>query len=185
MPAGETCNPAHRPGKIPLRSVRGTRTERKQPVSSETHIDRKKPRNESQRHNLIKSKEMASIFSHIIAGEIPSYKVAEDENYYAFLDINPLTKGHTLVVPKQEVDYIFDLDDRTLAGMMVFAKQVAARIKREIACARVAVVVLGMEVPHAHIHLIPIQSENDVDFHREKLRLTPEEFREIAEKLAR
>lgn len=154
-------------------------------VSSETHIDRKKPRNESQRHNLIKSKEMASIFSRIIAGEIPSYKVAEDENYYAFLDINPLTKGHTLVVPKQEVDYIFDLDDRTLAGMMVFAKQVAARIKREIACARVAVVVLGMEVPHAHIHLIPIQSENDVDFHREKLRLTPEEFREIAEKLAR
>ena len=90
------------------------------------------------------------------------------------------------MVPKQEVDYIFDLDDRTLAGMMVFAKQVAARIKREIACARVAgVVVLGMEVPHAHIHLIPIQSENDVDFHREKLRLTPEEFREIAEKLAR
>ena len=128
---------------------------------------------------------MASIFSRIIAGEIPSYKVAEDENYYAFLDINPLTKGHTLVVPKQEVDYIFDLDDRTLAGMMVFAKQVAARIKREIACARVAVVVLGMEVPHAHIHLIPILSENDVDFHREKLRLTPEEFREIAEKLAR
>jgi bis(5'-nucleosyl)-tetraphosphatase (symmetrical) len=185
MPAGKTCNPAHRPGKIPLRSVRGTRTERKRPVSSETHIDRKKPRNESQRHNLIKSKEMASIFSRIIAGEIPSYKVAEDENYYAFLDINPLTKGHTLVVPKQEVNYIFDLDDRTLAGMMVFAKQVAARIKREIACARVAVVVLGMEVPHAHIHLIPIQSENDVDFHREKLRLTPEEFREIAEKLAR
>lgn len=173
------------PRKDPLRSVRGTRTKRKRPVSSETHIDRKKPRNESQRHNLIKSKEMASIFSRIIAGEIPSYKVAEDENYYAFLDINPLTKGHTLVVPKQEVDYIFDLDDRTLAGMMVFAKQVAARIKREIACARVAVVVLGMEVPHAHIHLIPIQSENDVDFHREKLRLTPEEFREIAEKLAR
>ena len=92
---------------------------------------------------------MATIFSRIIAGEIPSYKVAENEDYYAFLDINPLTKGHTLVVPKKEVDYIFDLDDRTLAGMMLFAKEVAAKIKREIACARVAVVVLGLEVPHA------------------------------------
>ena len=112
---------------------------------------------------------MSSIFTRIIAGEIPSYKVAEDENYYAFLDINPLTKGHTLVVPKMEVDYIFDLDDKTLAGMMLFAKKVAAKIKQEIA--------------HAHIHLIPIQSENDVDFHREKLKLTPEEFREIAAKL--
>ena len=128
---------------------------------------------------------MATIFSRVIAGEIPSYKVAEDDKYYAFLDINPLTKGHTLVVAKQEVDYLFDLDDETLAGMMVFAKKVAARIKREIACARVAVVVLGMEVPHAHIHLIPIQSENDVDFHREKLHLSPEEYREIADKLAR
>lgn len=128
---------------------------------------------------------MATIFSRIIAGEIPSYKVAEDENYYAFLDINPLTKGHTLVVPKQEVDYIFDLEDQTLAGMMVFAKKVAAKIQREIACAKVAVVVLGLEVPHAHIHLIPIQSENDVDFHREKLKLTPEEFCEIADKLSK
>ncbi len=128
---------------------------------------------------------MATIFSRIIAGEIPSYKVAEDENYYAFLDINPLTKGHTLVVPKQETDYIFDLDDQTLAGMMVFAKQVASKIKQEITCARVAVVVLGMEVPHAHIHLIPIQSEKDVDFHREKLQLTQEEFQEIANKLSK
>ena len=128
---------------------------------------------------------MATIFSRIIAGEILSYKVAENEDYYAFLDINPLTKGHTLVVPKKEVDYIFDLDDRTLAGMMLFAKEVAAKIKREIACARVAVVVLGLEVPHAHIHLIPIQSENDVDFHREKLKLTPEEFCEIADKLSK
>ena len=126
---------------------------------------------------------MSSIFTRIIAGEIPSYKVAEDENYYAFLDINPLTKGHTLVVPKMEVDYIFDLDDKTLAGMMLFATRVAAKIRQEIACKRVAVVVLGLEVPHAHIHLIPIQSENDVDFHREKLKLTPEEFREIAAKL--
>lgn len=127
---------------------------------------------------------MATIFSRIIAGEIPSYKIAEDERYYAFLDINPLTKGHTLVIPKQEIDYLFDLDDDTLAGMMVFAKRVAAKIKQEIACARVAVVVLGMEVPHAHIHLIPIQSEEEVDFHRGKLRLTPEEFRKIAAKLA-
>lgn len=132
---------------------------------------------------ILNNEDMASIFSRIIAGEIPSYKVAEDENYYAFLDINPLTKGHTLVVPKMEVDYIFDLDDKTLAGMMLFAKRVAAKIKQEIACKRVAVVVLGLEVPHAHIHLIPIQSENDVDFHREKLKLTPEEFREIAAKL--
>lgn len=127
---------------------------------------------------------MATIFSRIVAGEIPSYKVAEDENYFAFLDINPLTEGHTLVIPKQEVDYIFDLDDTTLSGMMLFAKRVATKIKREIACKRVAVVVLGMEVPHAHIHLIPIQSENDVDFHREKLRLTPEEFQKIAAKLS-
>ncbi len=127
---------------------------------------------------------MASIFSRIIAGKIPSYKVAEDENYYAFLDINPLTKGHTLVVPKKEVDYLFDLDDKTLAGMMVFAKKVAIKIKQKIACARVAVVVLGMEVPHAHIHLIPIQNENEVDFHRPKLQLTPDEFKKIAAKIA-
>ena len=128
---------------------------------------------------------MASIFSRIIAGEIPSYKVAEDDDYYAFLDINPLTKGHTLVVPKQEVDYIFDLDERTLAGLMLFAKQVAARIQREIACKRVAIVVLGLEVAHAHIHLIPIQSEKDVDFQREKLHFSPKEFQEIADRLSK
>ncbi len=128
---------------------------------------------------------MATIFSRIIAGEIPSYKVAENDRYYAFLDINPLTEGHTLVIPKQETDYIFDLDDDTLSGMILFAKEVAARIRREIACKRVAMVVLGMEVPHAHIHLIPINSENDVDFHREKLHLSPEEFRQIAQKLSR
>lgn len=126
---------------------------------------------------------MATIFSRIIAGEIPSYKVAEDDRYYAFLDINPLTKGHTLVVPKQEVDYLFDLDDQTLGDMILFAKRVAAQIKQNIDCARVAVVVLGLEVPHAHIHLIPIKSEKDVDFHREKLQLTPEEFTEIAAKI--
>lgn len=126
---------------------------------------------------------MATIFSRIIAGEIPSYKVAEDDRYYAFLDINPLTKGHTLVVPKQETDYLFDLDDRTLGDMMIFAKRVAAQIKANIDCARVAVVVLGLEVPHAHIHLIPIQSEKDVDFHREKLQLSADEFKEIAAKI--
>ena len=127
---------------------------------------------------------MASIFSRIIAGEIPSYKVAEDENYYAFLDINPLTEGHTLVVPKKEIDYIFDLDDDTLTDMMLFAKQVATKIKQKIDCKRVAMVVLGLEIPHAPIHLIPIQSEKDVDFHREKLKLTPDEFKKIATAIA-
>ena len=126
---------------------------------------------------------MASIFSRIVAGEIPSYKVAENERYYAFLDINPLTKGHTLVIPKQEVDYFYDLDDDTLEGMIVFAKQVAQKIKAFSGCKKVATVVLGLEVPHAHIHLIPMNSEKDVDFTREKLVLTPEEFSEIASAL--
>jgi len=126
---------------------------------------------------------MSTIFSKIIRGEIPSYKVAEDDRYYAFLDINPLTEGHTLVVPKQETDYLFDLDDRTLEGMIVFAKRIARKIEEKIACKRVAVVVLGLEIPHAHIHLIPINSEKDVDFHREKLRLSPEKFAEIAESI--
>ena len=112
---------------------------------------------------------MATIFSKIIAGEIPSYKVAEDENYYAFLDINPLAKGHTLVVPKKEVDYLFDLDDETLAGMTIFAKKVAHKIRSYSGCKKVAMVVLGLEVPHAHIHLIPMNSEKDVDFCAEKL----------------
>ncbi len=128
---------------------------------------------------------MASIFSRIIAGEIPSYKVAEDDNYYAFLDINPLQKGHTLVVPKKEVDYLFDLDDRTLQDMVVFAKRVAAKIKQYSGCKKVAMVVLGLEVAHAHIHLIPMNSENDVNFGKEKLKLTPEEFEKIAEILSR
>lgn len=126
---------------------------------------------------------MASIFTRIINGEIPCYKVAEDANYFAFLDINPLAKGHTLVIPKKEVDYIFDLDDETLSGMMVFAKKVAAKIKEATNCRKVAVVVLGLEVAHAHIHLIPINSESDVDFHKEKLKLTPEEFTEIVNSL--
>ena len=126
---------------------------------------------------------MATIFSKIIAGEIPSYKVAEDENYYAFLDINPLAKGHTLVVPKKEVDYYYDLDDETLAGMSVFAKKVAHKIKEQTCCKKVAMIVLGLEVAHAHIHLIPMNSENDVDFKAEKIRLAPEEFEEIAQAL--
>ena len=123
---------------------------------------------------------MATIFSRIIAGEIPCYTVAEDERDFAFLDINPLAKGHTLVVPKQEVDYLYDLDDETLQGMILFAKQVAKKIKAYSGCNRVATVVLGLEVPHAHIHLIPMNSEKDVDFSCEKLVLTPEEFSEIA-----
>lgn len=127
---------------------------------------------------------MASIFTRIIQGEIPCYKVAEDDRYFAFLDINPLTEGHTLVVPKKETDYLFDLDDDTLADMMLFAKRIAKRIGEKIACKRVAVVVLGLEVPHAHIHLIPINNEKDVDFHREKLKLSPEEFQRISTMIA-
>lgn len=123
---------------------------------------------------------MATIFSRIIAGEIPSYKVAEDENFYAFLDINPLMKGHTLVVPKQEVDYLFDLEDQTLEKMIVFAKRVAEQIKCKIECKKVAMVVLGLEVPHAHIHLIPMNTESDVDFRKEKLNLTSDEYAEVA-----
>lgn len=127
---------------------------------------------------------MASIFTRIIQGEIPCHKVAEDDRYFAFLDINPLTEGHTLVVPKKETDYLFDLDDDTLAGMVLFAKRIAKRIGKKIACKRVAVVVLGLEVPHAHIHLIPINNEKDVDFHREKLKLSPEEFKRISTMIA-
>lgn len=127
---------------------------------------------------------MATIFSRIIAGEIPSYKVAEDANFYAFLDINPLKEGHTLVVPKKEIDYIFDLDDETLSGMILFAKRVARKIEKKIACKRVAIVVLGLEVPHAHIHLIPINDESDVDFNKNKLKLSPEAFEKIAAILA-
>lgn len=123
---------------------------------------------------------MASIFTRIINGEIPCYKVAEDENYFAFLDISPMTKGHTLVVPKVEVDYIFDLEPEVLAGMTVFAQKVAKAIKATIPCSRVAVAVLGMEVPHAHIHLVPIQTESDLNFRKDKLKLSTEEFQRIA-----
>lgn len=123
---------------------------------------------------------MATIFSKIIAGEIPSYKVAEDEKFYAFLDINPLVKGHTLVVPKREVDYIFDLEDSELAEMHVFAKKVALAIQKAFPCKKVGEAVIGLEVSHAHIHLIPIQKESDMLFSNPKLSLTPEEFVSIA-----
>lgn len=126
---------------------------------------------------------MATIFSRIVAGEIPSYKVAENDKFYAFLDINPLVKGHILVIPKQEVDYIFDLSDEDLAQMQVFAKKVAAAIKSAFPCIKVGQAVIGLEVPHAHIHLIPIQKESDMLFSNEKLKLTAEEFKEIAEKI--
>lgn len=123
---------------------------------------------------------MASIFSKIISGEIPAYKVAENERYIAFLDIFPLRKGHTLVVPKQETDYLFDLDDETYLGLMAFAKQVAGAVKQAIPCNRVGVAVIGLEVPHAHVHLIPINTESDMNFRNEKLKLPKEEFEEIA-----
>ena len=123
---------------------------------------------------------MATIFSRIVAGEIPSYKIAEDENFYAFLDISPLVKGHTLIIPKREVDYIFDLDDDELAGLQVFAKKVAVAIKKAIPCVKVGQCVLGLEVPHAHIHLVPMQTEKDLRFTNPHLKLTPEEFTEIA-----
>lgn len=123
---------------------------------------------------------MATIFSKIIAGEIPSYKVAENEKFYAFLDINPLVKGHTLVVPKQEIDYIYDLDDRQLAEIHIFAKTVTKAIEKVIPCQRVGVSVIGLEVPHAHIHLIPINKESDMIISNPKLKLSPEEFTEIA-----
>ena len=123
------------------------------------------------------------IFSKIAAGEIPSYKCAENEQFYAFLDINPLAVGHTLVIPRREVDYIFDMDDEELAAFQLFAKKVATALKKAFPCKKVAQVVLGLEVPHAHIHLIPMQSEADVDFRKEKLKLSEEEFKEAAAKI--
>ena len=126
---------------------------------------------------------MATIFSRIVAGEIPCYKVAENDKFFAFLDIAPLAKGHTLVIPKREVDYFYDLEDDELQEMIVFAKSIAKKIQATTACKKVATVVLGLEVPHAHIHLVPMNTENDVDFKKEKLSLTPEEFAEIAKSL--
>lgn len=127
---------------------------------------------------------MATIFSRIVNGEIPSHKVAEDERFYAFLDINPLAKGHTLVIPKVEVDYLFDLDSETLAGLTLFAQRVAKAIERVVPCKRIGVAVLGLEVPHAHIHLVPLNRESDIDFHKPKLKLSSEEFADLAKRIA-
>lgn len=126
---------------------------------------------------------MSSIFSKIIAGEIPCYKIAENDDYIAFLDVFPLKKGHTLVIPKKEVDYIFDLDNDTYNGLMLFAKEIAVAIKQAMPCSRVSMGVFGLEVPHAHVHLIPMNTMNDVNFSNEKLKLTKEEFEEIASKI--
>lgn len=126
---------------------------------------------------------MPTIFTRIINGEIPCYKVAEDENYFAFLDINPLKSGHTLVVPKKEVDYIFDLSNDQLAGIVLFSKKVAAAIKRAFPCNRIGVAILGLEVPHAHIHLVPMDSMEDINFKNPKIKFSPEEFAEIAGKI--
>jgi len=124
---------------------------------------------------------MATLFSKIAAGEIPSYKIAENEEFYAFLDIYPIAKGHTLVIPKVETDYIFDIDDETLGRMMIFATKIAAAIKKAIPCKRIGVAVVGLEVPHAHIHLIPIIKESDMLFSKPKLKLTTDEFKTVAD----
>jgi len=127
---------------------------------------------------------MATIFTKIINGEIPCYKIAEDENYFAFLDINPLRAGHTLVVPKKETDYIFDLGDDDLAGIIIFSKKVATAIKSAFPCNRIGVAILGLEVPHAHIHLVPMDTMEDINFRNPKLKFTPEEFRAMAAKIS-
>jgi len=127
---------------------------------------------------------MASIFSKIARGEIPSYKVAESDEFYAFLDINPLVEGHTLVIPKEETDYLFDLNDDQISGIMLFAKKTAKAIQKAIPCKRVGVAVIGFDVPHAHIHLIPMQGMQDIDFSRPKLKLSREEFQSIAQRIA-
>ena len=127
---------------------------------------------------------MSTIFLKIIAGDIPSYKIAENDRFYAFLDINPLAMGHTLVVPKVETDYLFDLEDDLLGDMLVFSKKIALAIDKTMDCKRVGVAVLGLEVPHAHIHLVPINGLHDIEFSKPKLRLSQEEFVEIAEKIS-
>ncbi|OFX49340.1 MAG: HIT family hydrolase [Bacteroidetes bacterium GWA2_30_7] len=127
---------------------------------------------------------MSTIFSKIVNGEIPCYKVAEDENYFAFLDIKPLAKGHTLVIPKKEVDYIFNLDDNTFSGLHLFSKKVAIAIEKVVKCKRIGTAVLGLEVPHTHIHLIPINKISDINFANPKLSFSDEEFKEIAEKIS-
>jgi len=126
---------------------------------------------------------MATIFTRIIKGEIPCYKVAEDDNYFAFLDINPLNEGHTLVVTKQETDYIFDLDDSTLSGLILFSKKIAKAIEKAVPCQRIGVAIIGLEVPHVHIHLVPMNTMDDINFTKPKLKFTPDEFRAIAAKI--
>jgi histidine triad (HIT) family protein len=126
---------------------------------------------------------MASIFTRIVQGEIPCYKIAENENYLAFLDVNPLVKGHTLVIPKKEQDYLFDLEDELFVGLHLFAKEVAIQLKKNIACKRIGVAVIGLEVPHAHIHLIPLNQMDDMNFNREKLTLSSEELKTLADEL--
>lgn len=127
---------------------------------------------------------MSSIFTKIVKGEIPSYKIAEDENYYAFLDINPLAKGHTLVIPKQETDYIFNLEDDSIKGLFAFAKKVALGIEKVVACKRIGVAVLGLEVPHAHVHLVPINGIYDIDFSKPKLKFSSDEFGHLADNIS-
>lgn len=127
---------------------------------------------------------MASIFSKIINGEIPAYKIAEDDRFFAFLDINPVAIGHTLVIPKKEIDYIFDLPDDLLANLMVFAKKVGLAIEKEIDCERIGVTVVGLEVPHAHVHLIPIDSIYDMEFSKPKMELSEEEFKDLAQRIS-
>ena len=127
---------------------------------------------------------MASIFTRIIKGEIPSYKIAENERYYAFLDINPLSEGHALVVPKVEVDYIFDLDSDDLSGLFAFGQRVARAIESVVTCERIGVAVIGLEVPHAHVHLIPINGIHDIDFSKERVAMTPQQFEALAERIS-
>lgn len=127
---------------------------------------------------------MASIFSRIIAGEIPCYKIAEDDSFIAFLDITPICEGHTLVVPKREVDYYFDLTDEELAGIQVFAKNVAAKIKRVVPCKRIGVAIIGLEVPHAHVHLVPLNTMRDIHFGGERLQMSADRMKELAAQIA-
>lgn len=126
---------------------------------------------------------MSSIFTRIIKGELPCYKIAENDKFLAFLDVNPLVKGHTLVIPKQEIDYIFDVEDSLLSEMMIFSKQVALKIEKVIPCKRIGVAVIGLEVPHAHIHLVPMQSANDVNFTQPKLSFSKKEMEEVLNKI--
>ena len=126
---------------------------------------------------------MATIFTKIVNGEIPSYKVAEDERFYAFLDINPLVKGHTLVIPKKEVDYLFDIEGKDFKDLFLFAKKVAVGLKKVIPCEKIGVAVIGLEVPHTHIHLIPLKTMDDIDFGRPKLKLSQEDFKDILGKI--